>query len=373
LSESDDDDRTHDPTPQRREKFRKEGQVARSRDAGGVASVLAAGAAIAFTHDSIRRAFEELMRATIGNADTLGRGELEGVRTALAGAALRAIGPPLVAASMAGVIVGFAQAGLHLELDLAAPKAERLNPIAKLGQMLSPKHAMGEIVLALAKVLLVGVVAYRALLDELPALIGLGAADLPTATGTLAAAVVHVGLHAIGAASAIALADYGWSRFQLEKRLKMTLQELKDEMRQEDGDPKVKGRMRARARQLARSRMMNDVKNAAVVVTNPTHVAVALRYDDTDPAPVVVAKGHDHVALAIRREARRAGIPIVESRALARTLDAEVPIGKPSRVEHFAAVAKVLAFVYALRGRKPTARRGAAGPRVARRVQQPLT
>lgn len=123
-------------------------------------------------------------------------------------------------------------------------------------------------------------------------------------------------------------------------------------MRSNDGDPKVKARMRARAKALARRRAALDMKNAAVVITNPTHVAVALRYGAKDPAPVVIAKGHDEVALQIRADARKHGVPIIESRALARSLDAEVPIGRPIPGAHFAAVAKVLAFVYRLKGRR---------------------
>ena len=132
----------------------------------------------------------------------------------------------------------------------------------------------------------------------------------------------------------------------------MSLKELKDEMRQQEGDPKLKGRIRARARALAKRRMMNDVKKADVVVTNPTHVSVALRYQKADPAPIVVAKGHDEVALHIRSEARKYGIPILESRALARALDAEVNVGQAIPGAHYAAVAHVLAFVYRLRGRR---------------------
>ena len=164
--------------------------------------------------------------------------------------------------------------------------------------------------------------------------------------------MLHVVLGAGGALAAIALADYGQSRFRLEQDLKMTRQELMQEMRQQDGDPKVKGRMKARARALAKKRAMQNVKKAHVVVTNPTHIAVALRYDEKDAAPTVVAKGQDDDALRIRAEARKYGIPILENRPLARALDAEVPVGHPVPMAHFAAVARVLAFVFRLRKRR---------------------
>ena len=134
----------------------------------------------------------------------------------------------------------------------------------------------------------------------------------------------------------------------------MTRRELTEETKAQEGDPKVKGQIRARARAMIRKRSLANVKKADVVVTNPTHVAVALRYGPNDPAPVVIAKGHDELALQIRAEARRHGIPILETRPLARALDAEVPIGRAVPGKHFAAVARVLAWVYRVR---PSARR----------------
>jgi len=134
----------------------------------------------------------------------------------------------------------------------------------------------------------------------------------------------------------------------------MTKKEIIDEHKSNEGDPQMKNRLRARGRAMIRARSIANVKKADVVVTNPTHIAVALRYAATDAAPVVVSKGHDAVALQIRSEARKHGIPILENRPLARALDAEVPIGHPVPGKHFAAVARVLAWVYRIR---PSARR----------------
>jgi len=128
--------------------------------------------------------------------------------------------------------------------------------------------------------------------------------------------------------------------------MKMTRKEITDESRSQDGDPKMKARMRARSRALARRRSLDSVKKATVVIANPTHISVVLRYAMTDSAPVVVAKGHDELAMTIRAEARKHGVPILENRALARALDAEVPVGHVVPSAHFAAVAKILAFIY---------------------------
>src|ERR1700689_4301093 len=143
----------------------------------------------------------------------------------------------------------------------------------------------------------------------------------------------------------MAVADYAQSKFSLEKQMKMSRQEMMEEGRQRDGDPKMKARMRQRARAMAKRRAMNKVKEADVIITNPTHVAVALRYGKKDPAPIVVAKGTDEIALQIRTEARKHGIPILENRPLARALEATVPVGHAIPAMHFAAVARVLAFV----------------------------
>ena len=129
----------------------------------------------------------------------------------------------------------------------------------------------------------------------------------------------------------------------------MSAREQMDEARSQEGDPKQRGRLRARARALAKKRAVTNVRSAAVVVTNPTHIAIALRYEKTDVAPIVIAKGHDDVALRIRAEARKHGIPVLENKRLARALDAEVPLGHFVPAAHFVAVARVLAFVMRLR------------------------
>jgi flagellar biosynthetic protein FlhB len=201
----------------------------------------------------------------------------------------------------------------------------------------------------LLRVAVVGFVAYRVLMADLSELLSLARVPVEVSGDRIVAAILHVVLGAGAVLLAIAILDYVQSRIALQQELKMSRQELMEEMRQQDGDPRVKGRMKARARALAKKRALQNVKKAKVIVTNPTHVAVALRYEETDAAPVVVAKGHDDDALRIRAEARKYGIPILENRPLARALDAEVQIGQAIPMAHFAAVARVLAFVYRLR------------------------
>lgn len=350
---SDDGDRKFDPTPQRREQFRKEGKLARARDAGPGVAALAALAAIVGTHDSAKAAIADLFRASCGNVDAATRSDFQTARVSAVHALAVLLAPPILAAALGAIVAGAAQSGIGINLALAGFKVDRLDPIGRLKQIFSPTNGTREVLLALLKVAVVGVVAYEALKQELPAILAIAAAPLPSSALALGSAALRVVGKSLGATLLVALVDYAQSRFRLSREMKMTLKELKEEMRQEDGDPLIKAKIRTKARAASRRRMMTDVKSAAVVITNPTHVAVALRYDPEDPAPTVVAKGHDEIALAIRREARSYGIPIVENRRLARTLDAEVPLGKTVKIEHFAAVARVLAFVFKLRGAKP--------------------
>jgi len=353
----DEGERQFDPTPQRREEFRKQGRFARARDAAPVAAMLSAVGALVGSRTAMGRALDRLFSASLGNLGALAHGS-PGDVFRFAGEALWTVaGPASLAAATAGMVTGMAQTGLRLNLDAVGFKPERLDPVSRLKQLMSPRQGAVEVLLSTLRIGLVGYVAYRATLVELPDLLDLARTSVEVAIERIVRAVLHVVLGAGAVLAAISAVDYTQSRIRLGQEMKMTRQELMEDMRQNDGDPKVKGRMKARARALAKRRALQNVKKADVVVTNPTHVAVALRYHKNDPAPVVVAKGHDDYALRIRSEARKLGIPILENRPLARALDAEVPVGRTIPAAHFAAVARVLAFVFRLRGRRSGTRR----------------
>jgi flagellar biosynthetic protein FlhB len=344
-------DKRFDPTQHRREQFRKEGRYARARDASALAACFGTVGVLLGSRAGIGDALRQLFRASHGHLDSVAQGGApDGLRIASVALATLA-GPTILVAAGGSFVVGLAQAGLHLNLDALSFKGERLDPVARLAQLFSPKKAAVEVILSLLRVGVVGYVAYRAIILELPVVLTMARMSVDVSLDRIVDAIVRVTLSAGGALAAIALVDYAQSRFSLEQQMKMTRQELTEETRQQDGDPKIKGRVKARARALAKKRALQNIKKAAVVVTNPTHVAVALRYDEKDAAPVVVAKGHDDDALRIRAEARKYGVPILENRPLARALDAETPLGQPVPVAHFAAVARVLAFVYRIKGR----------------------
>ncbi|HVH43278.1 MAG TPA: EscU/YscU/HrcU family type III secretion system export apparatus switch protein [Labilithrix sp.] len=344
-------DRTYDPSDQRKEEFRKQGRFAKARDAGGIVATAAVIAVIAGSQADISEASRRLMSRTLGDLGALERLGPAQIISA-AGLDLAALSATAVLAAMAAsVVIGAAQARFRTYGELLTPDLARLDPMKGLGRFFSPKRAASETFVAIGRVVAVGAVAWHALSKELPLMVALSRMPLSGSVPVMVAALGRIVGMITGALVLVAAVDYGQSFYTTSRDMKMTRKEREDESKQSEGDPKAKAKMKARAKALARKRALNAVKNADVIVTNPTHVAVALRYGPKDPAPVVIAKGHDEVALRIRAEARKHGIPILENRRLARALDAEVAIGKQVPAAHFAAVARVLAFVYRLRGR----------------------
>lgn len=351
-------DRTYEPTEQRREEFRKQGRFARARDAGGVVATVAVIAVLVGSRSHLSDSIERMATTTLGDLGALERLGPAYVLSSAARDLVALSGAAVLAAVVGGVVIGFAQARFRTYSELLAPKLSRLDPAKGFSRFFSPKRAALETLVAVVRVAAVGGVAWYALSKELPLLVALARMPLEGGVPVMLSALGRMVGMVTGVLVLVAGIDYAQSWYTTSRDMKMTRKEREDETKQSDGDPKAKARMKSRARMLAKKRAMNAVKSADVVVTNPTHVAVALRYGPKDAAPIVIAKGHDEVALRIRAEARRYGVPILENRRLARALDAEVVIGRPVPAAHFAAVARVLAFVYRLRGR---------GRKVARR------
>jgi flagellar biosynthetic protein FlhB len=349
MSEED-GQRSFDPTPRRREQFRDDGRFAKSKDAGAVIASLAVIGALLGSREAIGRAVRVLFAQSHGDLSALARGDSTEVTQATIGVLLVLAVPAICAAALGGTVAGFLQAGFHVNLEALSFNPAKLNPFPNLKQLFSLKKGGIQVVLSLLRVGLVGYVAYRALLLELPKLLVLARLSVDVGAEQVIASASRVLLSALAALAGVAGIDYAQSRFTLGRELKMTRKEMMEESRSSDGDPKLKARMRARARALMRKRSIANVKTATVIVANPTHISVALRYTAEDFAPVLVAKGHDDLAMQIRAEARKHGIPILENRPLARALDAEVNIGQPIPGAHFAAVARILAFVYRIRG-----------------------
>jgi len=348
----DNTEKPHPATPKRRKDFRDEGKFARAKDAGAVMTVAAVTGVLALGHHGMGDALSRFFRLCHGDLMAITRGDGASLlfhtpRTLLALAA-----GPVVAAALAGAVVGSAQAGFRLYPKMLKPKFDKLNPFPQLQQLLNPKRAGWEVVITLLRVAVVGFVCFTALRDELPTLLGLSGARVGTSMGATARALGMMTFKALLALVALTAIDFFVNYRRIEKQMRMSDKDLRDEMKQYEQDGQMKGRMRAKARELSRQRMIAAVGEADVIVTNPTHYAVAIRYSDEDYAPTVVAKGTDQLALRIRAEGRKHSVPIIENRPLARALYAEVELGHPIGVEHYVAVAEVLAFVFRLRGRR---------------------
>jgi flagellar biosynthetic protein FlhB len=260
--------------------------------------------------------------------------------------------PVALATAVAAAATGFAEAGFRPRLELAMPTWSRLDPRTKLQTMFAPGQFLSELGLALGRVAVVGYVVFAAVSADFGTLSRFASASLPAAGRETLEIVGRIALRATLALAGLGVADYLLSRLRIEKQLMMSRQEIKDEHKQNEGDPKIKARMRARARDRIKRALAKQVKQADVIVTNPTHVSVALRYRPKEGAPVVTAKGYDEVAMHIRAIARENGIHILQSPPLARALAARVRVGRTIPVDLYAAVAEILAYVYKLRNRR---------------------
>lgn len=350
-SEQSAQERTLEPSAKRLEDAKREGQVPRSRylshllmlGGAGVLMLALAAPIVTATGNIVRRGLTFDARAATDPTQLAARlGEL-------AAAGLLAIAPFLLVMLAAAVLAPLAIGGWVFAPGAAAPRLDRLSPIQGFKRMVS-LPALAELGKLLLVVTLLGVVGAAFVTSNLPQFAGLATESLPAALG-------HFGWLAIGAFSALAATlaltsaiDVPFQIFQHRRKLKMTLQEMRQEEKETQGDPHLKARIRGMQREIARKRMMAAVPKADVVVTNPTHFAVALKYlEGRHAAPVVVAKGADTVAQKIRELADANGVPQLEAPPLARALYRHVEIGDEIPAALYTAVAQVLAYVFQLR------------------------
>jgi flagellar biosynthetic protein FlhB len=250
-----------------------------------------------------------------------------------------------------GLFINFMQVGINFTTEPLGFKLENLNPINGMGRIFS-KRALVELVKSIFKILIIGSFVYNFLKDEILQIPKLLYLELAASLPNIADVIFSLAFKIIGVYFILSVFDYAFQKWSTFQSLKMSKQEVKEEFKQMEGDPQIKGKIRSKQREMAMSRMMQEVPNADVVVTNPTHFAVALKYDRGMPAPQVVAKGQDFVAQKIKDTAREAGVTIVENRPLARALYASVEIGDTVPKELYKSVAEVLAYVYRLKHRR---------------------
>lgn len=343
------DGKTEKATPQRRQKARSEGTVARSQEVGVAASLVAAAVSLRVFGGSGIATLREETHLLLANpfTDSVHLGEVAGA----AGRMALALGGPLLAAAvLAAVVAGVGQVGVRLTPKAAKPKLSHLSP-KKGMERLKPARAGWELVRTAVKLGLLLAIVWVPLRDWSSSLAGGRNLDAGLAA-TLAQAWTVVG-RAVALAAVIAAADYAWNRYRTAKELRMSKDEVRREHKDSEGDPLIRAQRRRRQSELSRNRMLRDVAFADVVVTNPTHLAVALRYADGEAAPRVVAKGADHLAAKIRAEAYRHGVTVTEDKPLARALYRACKPGQYVPSALYEAVAVVLALAYRRRGLVP--------------------
>jgi flagellar biosynthetic protein FlhB len=350
-------EQTEKATPKRKEEGRKRGQVPRSPELPGSLGFLAGVIILHWFFPSSLQAVTELMRTTIGNISAVEPVTIHSAWTMFAGGFM-IVGMVLVVLFASSMVVGIAtnlfEFGLVFTFKPLVPSFKKINPWTGLTRLFSKQVAvnLGKQILKLAAVV---VVLFTTLSGHAELFAQVGQMD-PNQMMMLGADVIYeVAWKFALLLVVIGVADYAYERWQLEDNMKMSKQEVKDEMRQAEGNPEAKAALKRRQREFARRRMMSAVPRATVVVTNPTHFAVALEWDDVSmEAPVVVAKGADLLAKRIREIAAEHHIPIMENPPLARTLYDKVPLDTSIPPNMYAAVAQVIAFVYKL-GRRSVA------------------
>ncbi len=347
-------DKTQDATPHRRQKAREEGQIAKSQDLGSalmlviglVVLLMLGGSVIDFLAGYTRQQLggEARLVADVDFAVTTWNSTCYG----LAGCLLPIFGLMVLAA----ILVNVGQVGFLFVPNKLIPDLNRLNPLEGFKRLFSIA-SVARLAFGIFKIAIIAGVTFASLYGEYEQILALAALDLQQGGAYLIQILLWTSLKIGMALLLLAILDYAFQRWKHEQDLKMTPQEVREEMKNLEGDPQVKGRRRQVQRQLALNRLSSAVPKADVVVTNPTELAVAIQYDpETMAAPVVVAKGAGLVAQRIRRLALENGIPIIEKKPLAQALYRDVEINQPVPAENYAAVAEVLAYVYQLQGKQ---------------------
>ena len=352
MAEGDDaQEKTESATPKRLEEARRKGQIPRSRELSAAAVTMSAAAALYMMGDQIAgKMYSFMVRSlTLTREQALDSTQMVPMLTSAALDGLKMCAPLLAIICLAAILAPLALGGWSFSTEALMPQFNRLNPLEGAKRIFSMR-AVVELIKALAKFGIVGLIAVLVLWNDVTTLLNLGQEPLDLA---IAHTITLSGKALIAITAGlliIAGIDVPYQLYTHAKQLKMSRQEIREEHKESEGSPEVKGRIRQLQQQFARQRMMQDVPKADVIVTNPTHFAVALRYDEKRMrAPIVVAKGVDLIAARIREVATEHNVPIFEAPPLARVLYRNVDIGGEIPATVYQAVAQVLTYVFQLR------------------------
>jgi len=351
-----DQERNEQATPKRREEARKKGQVAKSQEVASVTILLScliyfyfdAGGMLERTLNMIRRSIRE------AGTTSVDAGIIQAIFGKVAYEAFIIMLPMFLVVIVAGLIANYSQVGFLFSTEVIKPKISKIDPVKGFQRLFSAR-ALAELIKNILKVCVIGSVAYYTVKAELEGTLSLTGQSVWGITAYIGGMTFKIMLRTCWVLIILAILDYIFQLRQYEKGLRMSKQEIKDEHKEMEGEPLIKARIRRLQREMARRRMMANVPKADVVITNPDHIAVALKYDSLRmEAPLVLAKGKGLIAAKIREIARKSGVPIVENKPLARILFKLVDIGEAIPENLYRAVAEILAYVYGLSGQKKT-------------------
>ena len=352
------EDRTEQATPRKRQDAREKGQVAKSMEVNAALGLLAGFLAIKWFGPGLVTTWQDntlhhLMQ--IGRYHELTTSTLQMVFMNSGITYLKLVMPMLLFLMAVGVLSNVLQTGFIFSTHTLNFDFGRLNPLQGITRMFSMRSTM-DLCKAAAKSAVIGYIIYSFFRDRGPEMTRLGWLEYSKIGPAISGLSVDLLLKASLIILVIAGIDYMFQRYQFEKQLRMTKQEIKEEYKRTEGDPLIKSRARQRAREMAQRRMMADVPKATVVITNPTHLAIALRYVPGEMlAPLIVAKGKNLIAQKIKEIAREHGVPVIENKPLARAMFEACEIGDSIPVELYEAVAEIIAFVFKQSGRSPIA------------------
>jgi len=349
-----DEEKTEQATPKRREESREKGQVAKSRELASVAVLGACLIYFYFGAASMTNQVMDLMKMYLRQAGTLSI-NIENIQPLLLDLVFKVffiLIPFLLVALIAGFVINILQVGFVFSSEAVTPKFSKIDPIQGFKRLFS-MQSLVEFIKNLLKMVIVGTVAYITVRGESEMILPLMNAsvhDIFIYIGTISLKILYMTCWVL---VVLAVLDYAYQKWEHEKSIKMSKQEVKEENKQMDGDPLIKSRIKRMQRDMARKRMMAAVPKADVVITNPTHLAVAIRYEpETMSAPLVVAKGADFLAEKIKELAGNNGVPVVENKAVAQVLYRMVGVDQTIPENLYKAIAEILAYVYSLKQKR---------------------
>lgn len=349
-----DGEKTHDPTQHRRREAREQGQVAKSQDLGSALLLLIAALTLLMAGGNLVEYIGQYSKEMLGGDPWISVTPAD--VTYHWNATLFALGrrmlPILLLVFLGAIFANVIQVGFVYVPDKLAPDLSRIDPLKGLQRIFSLQGLM-RLLFGLVKIAVIGAVAFYVLAGKFEEILALSEMPLLTVTAMIFDMLLWTTIKIAIALLILAILDYAFQKWKYEQDLKMTTQEIREEMKNLEGNPEVRMRRRQVQRQLAQNRTRKAVPTADVVVTNPTELAIAIKYDPaTMAAPVVVAKGAGVMAKQIRKLALEHGIPIIEKKPLAQALYREVEVDHPIPHDKYAAVAEILAYVYKLKGKK---------------------